>query len=139
MIRQSRNTEVNCRGQRRSSVIHLSTTDPDARLYKKSPDAGAILCFVGHVLMENQSGLIVHGDLTQAEGHAERRAACVTPHVAQRLRPSAVDDRTTRHKIYALPLRHRKPIEAAFGWVKTVGGMTQTLIAALIGCVRASS
>ena len=34
-----------------------------------------MLCFMGHALMENRSGLIVQGDLTQADGHAERRAA----------------------------------------------------------------
>lgn len=44
-------------------------TDPDARLFKKSPGAGAMLCFMGQGLMENRSGLIV-----QADGHAERLA-----------------------------------------------------------------
>lgn len=50
-------------------------TDPDARLYTKSPGTGAMLCFMGHALMENRSGLIVQGDLTQVDGHADRRAA----------------------------------------------------------------
>jgi len=54
---------------------HASTTDPDARLYKKSPGTGAMLCFIGHVLMENRNGLIVQGDLTKPDGHAERKAA----------------------------------------------------------------
>lgn len=53
----------------------MPTTDPDARLYKKSPGTSAMLCYIGHALMENRSGLIVQGDLTQADGHAERRAA----------------------------------------------------------------
>jgi transposase len=73
--RQNRNAEVDFRGEKRSNVTHASTTDPDARLYKKSPGTGAMLCFIGHALMENRSGLIVQGDLTQADGHAERRAA----------------------------------------------------------------
>ena len=73
--RQNRNAEVDFRGEKRSNATHASTTDPDARLYKKSPGAGATLCFIGHALMENRSGLIVQGDLTQADGHAERRAA----------------------------------------------------------------
>jgi transposase len=73
--RQSRNAEVDFRGEKRSNATHASTTDPDARLYKKSPGAGAVLCFMGHALMENRSGLIVQGDLTRADGHAERRAA----------------------------------------------------------------
>ena len=50
-------------------------TDPDARLFEKSPGAGATLCFMGHTLMENRSGLVVQADLTQADGRAERRAA----------------------------------------------------------------
>jgi transposase len=73
--RQNRNAEVDFRGEKRSNATHASTTDPDARLYKKSPGTGAMLCFIGHALMENRSGLIVQGDLTQADGHAERRAA----------------------------------------------------------------
>jgi len=64
--RTHRNTEVDFRGERRSNVTHASTTDPDARLYKKSPGTGAKLCFIGHALMENRNGLIVLGDLTQA-------------------------------------------------------------------------
>ena len=54
--RQNRNVEVDFRGEKRSNATHASTTDPDARLYKKSPDTGAMLCFMGHALMENRSG-----------------------------------------------------------------------------------
>ncbi|MFN4203283.1 MAG: IS5 family transposase [Tabrizicola sp.] len=160
--RRNRNAEIDFRGEKLSNATHASTTDPDARLYKKSPGTGAMLCFIGHALMENRSGLIVQGDLTQADGHAERRAAldmihrhspgstrqltlgadkgfdaaefiadlrqaCVTPHVAQKSRYSAIDGRTTRHEGYALSIRHRKRIEEAFGWAKTVGGMAQTV------------
>jgi len=73
--RQHRNAEVDFRGEKRSNATHASTTDPDARLYRKSPGTGAVLCFMGHALMENRSGLIVQGDLTRADGHAERKAA----------------------------------------------------------------
>ena len=159
---KSRNAEVDFRGEKRSNATHASTSDPDARLYKKSPGTGAMLCFMGHALMENRSGLIVQGDLTRADGRAERRAAldmihrhspgsnrqltlgadkgfdaaevvadlrqaCVTPHVAQKSRYSAIDARTTRHEGYALSIKHRKRIEEAFGWAKTVGGMAQTV------------
>jgi transposase len=75
MPRQNRNAEVDFRGEKRSNATHASTTDPDARLYKKSPGASAVLCFMGHALMENRHGLIVQGDLTRADGHAERKAA----------------------------------------------------------------
>lgn len=71
----NRNAEVDFRGKTRSNVTHAATTGTDARLYRKSPGAGAMLTVIGHALMENRSGLIVQGDLTQAEGHAERRAA----------------------------------------------------------------
>ena len=72
--RQSRTAEVDFRGEKRSNATHASTTDPDARLYKKSPGTGAMLSFIGHALMENRNGLIVQGDLTQADGQAERRS-----------------------------------------------------------------
>jgi hypothetical protein len=73
--RRHRNAEVDFKGEKRSNATHASVTDPDARLYKKSPGAGAMLCFMGHTLMENRNGLVVQGDLTQADGHAERKAA----------------------------------------------------------------
>lgn len=50
------------------------------------------------------------------------RQACVTPHVAQKSRHSAIDGRTSRHEGYALSQKHRKRIEEPFGWGKTVGG-----------------
>jgi transposase len=160
--RRHRNAEVDFKGEKRSNTTHASTTDPDARLYKKSPGTGAMLCFIGHALMENRNGLVVQGDLTQADGHAERKAAldmihrhspgstrrltlgadkgydaagfvsnlrqaCVTPHIAQKSRGSAIDGRTTRHEGYALSQKRRKKIEEPFGWAKTVGGMAQTM------------
>jgi transposase len=57
--RQNRNAEVALKGEKRSNSTHASTTDPDARLCKKSRGTGAMLCFMGHALMENRSGLIV--------------------------------------------------------------------------------
>ena len=73
--RQTRNAEVNFRGEKRSNATHASVTDPDARLYKKAPGAAAQLCFMGHTLMENRNGLVVQVDLTHADGHGERKAA----------------------------------------------------------------
>lgn len=61
-----------------------------------------------------------------AEFVAGLRQACVTPHAARKARYSAIDGRTTRQKGYALSQKHRKRIEEAFGWAKTVGGMSQT-------------
>jgi transposase len=70
-----RNAEVDFKGQKRSNETHRSTTDPEARLYRKGPGMEARLCFIGHTLMENRSGLIVDTRVTCADGHAERIAA----------------------------------------------------------------
>ena len=70
-----RNVEVDFHGQKRSNATHGSTTDPDARLYKKGRGKEAKLCFMGHGLMENRHGLLVDACLTHADGHAERVAA----------------------------------------------------------------
>ena len=70
-----RNQETDFHGQRRSNETHTSTTDPEARLYRKGPGKEAKLCFMGHALMENRNGLIVDACLTPADGHAERVAA----------------------------------------------------------------
>src|SRR5271169_257669 len=70
-----RNQETDFHGQRRSNETHTSTTDPEARLYRKGPGKEAKLCFMGHALMENRNGLIVDACLTPAGGHAERVAA----------------------------------------------------------------
>ncbi len=70
-----RNPSVDFRGEKRSNDTHKSTTDPDAMLYRKGAGMEAKLCFIGHGLMENRSGLIVDTRLTRASGHAERLAA----------------------------------------------------------------
>ena len=70
-----RNGEVDFRGEPRSNDTHASTTDPDARLYKKAAGQAAKLCHMGHVLMENRNGLVVGASLTKATGTAEREAA----------------------------------------------------------------
>jgi transposase len=70
-----RNAEVDFKGQTRSNETHASTTDPEARLYRKGPGREAKLCFIGHALMENHSALILDTCLTSADGHAERIAA----------------------------------------------------------------
>ena len=72
---RGRNAPADFRGQERSNETHQSTTDPDARLYRKGPGMEARLCFIGHGLMENRSGLIVDARLTRVSGHAERLAA----------------------------------------------------------------
>ncbi len=63
------------RGQKRSNETHASTTDPDARLARKSDGQSSILAYAGHVLMENRSGPVAQSCLTHASGTAERDAA----------------------------------------------------------------
>ena len=70
-----RNREAAFHGQKHSNETHASTTDPEARLYRKGPGKEAKLCFMGHALMENRNGLVVDACLTEANGHAERIAA----------------------------------------------------------------
>jgi len=77
-----RNAGSDFRGATRSNDTHESTTDPDAMLYRKGPGMEARLCFIGHGLMENRSGLLVDTRLTRVSGHAERLAALemIAPH-----------------------------------------------------------
>ena len=70
-----RNRETDFHGQKRSNDTHASTTDPDARLYRKGSGKEAKLCFMRHALVENRNGLLVDACLTRADGHAERIAA----------------------------------------------------------------
>ena len=70
-----RNPTVIFKGESRSNKTHASTTDPDARLYKKSDGDESRLCYLGHALMENRHGLAVDVETTQASGTAEREAA----------------------------------------------------------------
>ena len=70
-----RNAGVDFKGEKRTNETHRSTTDPEAMLYRKGPGMEAKLCFIGHGLMENRSGLVVDARLTRVSGHAERLAA----------------------------------------------------------------
>jgi transposase len=69
------NPSIDFRGERRTNATHASTTDPEARLYKKAKGHEAKLAYLGHVLMENRHGLVVDTRVTQAMGTAEREAA----------------------------------------------------------------
>lgn len=69
------NPTVNFRGDHRKNDTHQSTTDPDARLFKKSTGGEAKLAYLGHLLMDNRHGLIVDAAVSAATGTAERDAA----------------------------------------------------------------
>ncbi len=70
-----RNAQADWKGKPRSNDTHASTTDPDARLFRKSHHSAAVLSYQGHVLMENRSGLVVGAVVTHADGMGERAAA----------------------------------------------------------------
>lgn len=101
------NPTVDFRGEKRSNATHQSTTDPEARLYKKAKGHEAKLSYLGHVLMENRNGLVVNTHLTQATG-------------------TALDGRTTRHSGYEVGQKKRKVVEEIFGWLKTIGLMRKS-------------
>jgi transposase len=161
-----RNGERSFHRERRSNATHASITDPDAKLYRKSSNVAAKLCFIGHALAENRHGLIVEADATRASSRAEREAALamierhdpgserrltlgadkgydtrgfvaecrrlrVTPHVAAKIKYSAIDGRTKRHAAYAASQKKRKLIEEAFGWAKTIAGVDKVKVRGL--------
>ncbi len=148
------NPTVDFHGETRTNDTHASTTDPEARLYRKGRGKEAKLAYLGHVLLENRHGLVTNVCATAATGTAERDAALlllttvprattvgadknydvaslvagvrelgITPHVAQKIRGSAIDDGTTSDPGYAVSQRKRKLVEQVFGWMKTVGGL----------------
>ena len=77
----------NFRGQARKNDTHASTTDPDARLYRKSNGAEARLAYLGHLLIENRHGLITAAMATLADGRAERDAGLILLHAAWKRAP----------------------------------------------------
>lgn len=72
---EGRNAERDFHGERRTNDSHSSTTDDEARLYRKGNGKESHLAYLGHALMENRNGLAVGGIVTQATGKAEREAA----------------------------------------------------------------
>ena len=70
-----KNDTVDFKGQKLKNDTHASVTDPDARLYRKGKNKESKLCYQGHTLMENRSGLIVKTEVTKASGTGEREAA----------------------------------------------------------------
>jgi transposase len=70
-----RNAERDFHGEKRKNDTHCSTTDPDARLFRKGAGKEAKLCHMGHLMMENRNALIVDAQLTEATGTAERTTA----------------------------------------------------------------
>jgi hypothetical protein len=77
------------RKTKRSNATHASTTDKDARLFRKGEGQESRLCDLGHTLMKTRNGLIVAAEATLAIGTAEREAAATFSERLPKARPSA--------------------------------------------------
>ena len=147
------NPTVNFHGERRSNQTHQSTTDPDSRLFKKATGHEAKLAYLGEVLMENRSGLVVDACVVPATGTGEREAATSlvaslpqrrvtiggdkgydTRGFVETLRQldatphiaQQTNRRTLDRAPRAIPVRDqptRAETHRVFGWMKTVGGL----------------
>jgi len=96
------------KGKRRANDTHESTTDSEARLYRKSNGQEARLCYLGHVVIENRSGLAVGGTLTGATGTAEREAALALADAVPRTRRASLGaDRAYDTRDFVAALRAR--------------------------------
>src|SRR5271156_6115767 len=71
------NPTVNFHGEKRSNQTHESKTDPDAKLARKGAGKEAKLSYSGNLLLENRNGLIVHAEVFEANGTAEREGGLV--------------------------------------------------------------
>lgn len=70
-----RNGERDFHEEKRSNETHSSSTDPEAKLYRKGKGKEAKLAYIGNAMAENGNGLVVETELGPASGTAEREAA----------------------------------------------------------------
>lgn len=103
-----KNPAVNFRGERRKNDTHASTTDPDARLYRKGDGQPARLVYMGHVLMENRSGLVVDAEVTPADGYGERHAALTMVEAVPGDRVTLGGDKAYDDAWFVAELRHMR-------------------------------
>jgi hypothetical protein len=142
-------------GEKRRNETHASTTEPEAKLYKKGKGKEAKLSYIGNVMTENRNGFVVEAELRQVSGSVEREAAAamIVRHSpgAQRITVGgdkafdtadfvadmralnvtphvAIDGRTTRHDGYETSQQKRKRVEEPFGWGKTIGGLARPML-----------
>lgn len=102
------NPTVNFHKTKRSNETHESTTDPDARLFRKSSTHEARLVYMGHALMENRNGLVADLRLTIATGKAEREAAVeMVDAIAGRRRVTVGADKGYDTREFVAQLRER--------------------------------
>ena len=117
--RSGRNTERDFHGEKRSNDTHCSTTDPDARLFRKAAGQKAKLCCMGHLMTENRNALIVDARLTRASGRAERATALDM--IEDNVRPGGTVGGDKRH-------RHRRFVGDAQRSCAHITWMTPTVV-----------
>ncbi len=102
-----RNAERSFHGEKRSNETHESSTDPEARLFKKGGQP-AKLCYMGHALMENRNGLVVDGGVSLATGLAERETALAMLDRRSRRRVTLAADKGYDASSFVTDLRARQ-------------------------------
>jgi transposase len=126
-----RNGERDFHKEKRSNETHASTTDPDARLFRKGSGRESRLCFIGHTLMENRNGLAVQADVSHATGTSERdiALALIDRHKSPR-RVTLAADKLFDVESFVTGLRVRKvtPHIAIDGRVSKLGVVRKTAI-----------
>jgi transposase len=129
-----RNAERGFHKEKRSNATHQSTTDPEARLYKKGDGQPARLCYMGHALMENRHGLAVDGGVTLATGTAEREATLVMldrrPNLRRRITLGADKAYDVHGFIGELRRRQVTPHIAIDGHLSSTGKPRKTAVGA---------
>jgi len=119
---RGRNPSVDFRGQRRTNDTHRSTTDPEARLMRKSWGEATRLCFAGHVLMDNAHGLVVDVELTPSVGITEWSAALqmLDRLPVRRRRATLAGDKGYDNKAFVRGCRERRVTPRVAQWPTTV-------------------
>jgi transposase len=104
---RGRNVDVDFRGETRCNQTHESTTDPQARLYRKARGHEAKLAYLGHVVIENRNALVVGCEVTEALGlHMEREAAArLMAEVARKPRATVGADRAYDTSCFVAAMR----------------------------------
>ena len=124
-----RNGERDFKKEQRTNETHASTTDPDARLFRKGDGQESKLGYLGHALMENRNGLVVEAQATLASGTAEREAAtAMTQKLAEGASLGADKNYDAETFVEDLKARKIKPHIAVNGTVSKLGTVRKTSV-----------
>ena len=124
-----RNGERDFKKQKRSNETHQSSTDEDARLFRKGDGQESKLAYLGHALMENRNGLVVGAQATLANGTAEREAAtALTQNLAEGATLGADKNYDAEAFVEDLKARKIEPHVAINGTVSKLGKVRKTSV-----------